>query len=99
MQRAFRLLHSAIFVGMAFAVVITFWCAVTNSRGPLLWTCLALISAECIAYMGNGMKCPLTPLAGERALEAFIPEWHARRTPLIFGSLFAVSVLILVFRR
>ena len=66
---------------------------------------IALVTAECIVVVVNGMKCPLTPLAArytaDRAdnFDIYLPLWLARYNKQIFGALFLAGVVFAIARR
>ncbi|MGA9132184.1 MAG: hypothetical protein WB384_09295, partial [Candidatus Sulfotelmatobacter sp.] len=63
-----------------------------------LWLSVA-VWVEIMVLVVNGMRCPLTDLAGRYAdeqsdnFDIFLPAWLARHNKLIFGSIFAAAEL------
>jgi hypothetical protein len=63
---------------------------------------VALVSAECVVLVANGMRCPLTTIAerytdDRRAnFDIWLPEWLARHNKSIFGTMFVIGVLYTV---
>lgn len=101
---AIRVVHTLIYLVMAGAVLYLLYCGIVDRIGLGTYIALALVVTECIVFVGNGMKCPLTTMAKEHGAEkgyvfdAFIPERLTRYTVPTFGSLFAVALLILLVR-
>ena len=64
-----------------------------------------IIVIECGVLAFNGGRCPLTDLAArfsnDRAdnSDIYLPVWLARYNKLIFGTLFVVNELFVLWRR
>ena len=64
-----------------------------------------LILVECGVLALNGGRCPLTDLAAhftnERAdnFDIYLPKWLARHNKTIFGTLFVVNELVVLWYR
>jgi hypothetical protein len=64
----------------------------------------ALILFECALLAANRGRCPLTDLAArftsDRSAEfdIYLPRWLARHNKTLFGGLFAVNELIVLWR-
>ena len=73
-----------------------------NFRWALLLT--AFVVCECAVLAGNRGRCPLTDWAarftGDRAanFDIYLPNWLARHNKAIFGTLFVVNELIVLWR-
>ncbi|MBX7133522.1 MAG: hypothetical protein K1X67_12685 [Fimbriimonadaceae bacterium] len=104
MLAAIRLTHTVIYLVMAGAVIYLLYSGIADRIGLGTYVALALVLSECIVFVGNGMKCPLTTMAKEHGAEkgyvfdAFIPESLTRYTVPTFGSLFAIALLVLLVR-
>jgi len=65
---------------------------------------LALVAAEVLVIVFNGMQYPLTPVAARfttdrrENFDIFLPEWLAKHNKLIFGALYLLGVVISVVR-
>jgi hypothetical protein len=98
-----RLVHT--FAWAVFAVSIVAIPAVTTAGNfrVALWLSL-LVWIEVAILLANRMRCPLTGVAGRytenRAdnFDIFLPEWLARHNKLIFGTLFALGELHLLWK-
>jgi hypothetical protein len=99
-----KVAHTAIWAVMATAIV-SLPIAAVRGRFRLAGWLTALIVAECIVLALNGGRCPLTDLAArftpDRAanFDIYLPQWIAQNNKTIFGSLFVVGELVLVWRR
>jgi len=95
---AIKGIHTAIFVSISAAVVLTVW---DGLRGrPRRRTAVAggVVLAESVLYVSNNQVCPLTPLAEEfgadrgSVVDLFLPAAVARRIPLVAGSSAALAL-------
>lgn len=65
---------------------------------------IGLVTVECAVLALNRGRCPLTDLAGrftdDRAdnFDIYLPLWIARYNKQIFGPLFAIASLFVLFR-
>jgi len=70
----------------------------------LTWIAMGAFVIEGLILIANGWKCPLTTFAEElgsihgQVTDIFLPKWFAERVFQIFGSLFALALLVLAFR-
>ena len=99
-----RGIHSLIYVTMALSTLVVVFAGATGAQGAWLWLALSLLGVEVVAFVGNGLECPLSALAvtlgAERggAFETFLPERLARHTFVFFGSLLGVGLSMLAAR-
>lgn len=104
MLAAIRFVHTLIYIVMAVAVFAIIYCGIVDRFDWLLYTSIGLVVLECVVFVGNGMVCPLTNMAKANGAEkgyvfdAFLPERWTRFTPAIFGTLFGIGLLLLVWR-
>lgn len=89
---------------MATSVVYILYAGIVGRFGAALDFALVLVGIECVVFLGNGRKCPLTKLAsvyGAKEVnfsDTFLPEKLTRYTAPTFGSLLAIGLLLLAFR-
>ncbi len=89
----------AIFAGAILAIPVA---VVAGHAGVAAWLSL-LVWAEVAVLVANGIRCPLTAIAARftddrRAnFDIFLPEWLARENKRIFGILFAIDQLLLMW--
>jgi hypothetical protein len=99
-----RAIHTAIYLVMAVSTFVLVYAGITGTQGIWLWIALALLGVEVIVYVGNGMQCPLTPLAvrygAEKgyAFDTFLPERATRYTFNFFGTVMVVGLVLLILR-
>ena len=98
-----RLLHTviwAVFAGSILAI------PVVTALGALhlgLWLSL-FVGVEVAVLLVNGMRCPLTDLAGRYTddrpdgFDIFLPPWLAVNNKLIFGTLWVAAEAFLAWR-
>jgi len=104
MLTTIKAVHTAIYAVMVAAIFYIFYCGVSGTLNVLLVVAIGLVGAEATVFMGNGRKCPLTALARQYGDpkgyvgDLFCPERLARRTFLIFTSLFVIGLLLVAFR-
>lgn len=99
-HRAIKAIHTGAFLSVAGALALALWDGLTGR--PRRRTAIAggIVLAESAAFVSNNQVCPLTPLAEELGAERgsvtdiFLPDWLARRTPLVAGSLAVLTLLL-----
>jgi len=68
------------------------------------WIAVAVFLAEGVELITHNGRCPLTMYAERlgsthgQITDFFFPKWFADRVFLVYGGLFAVSLVLLVFR-
>lgn len=101
--RAVKVVHTvawATFAGCILAIPVFAW------RGGLevAAVLIAIVSAEVIVLVVNGMRCPLTGIAARYTddrrdnFDIYLPPWLAKYNKIIFGTLFTAGVLLTVAR-
>lgn len=100
--RAVKLLHTVIwafFVACILALPLAGW----RRRFDWAFVLTALILLECSVLALNGGQCPLTDLASRftperhEAFDIYLPRWLAQRNKVIFGSIFVVGELFVLW--
>ncbi len=99
-----KLLHTAIWAFFAGCILAL---PVAGLMHRFDWAVIltVLILVECGVLALNGGRCPLTDWAGrftnERGdnFDIFLPEWLARWNKAIFGTLFVVNELVVLWCR
>ena len=96
-------LHTAVWAVLAVSILALPVAALTRHfRWALILT--AFVVCECGVLAVNRGRCPLTGRAArfteDRAanFDIYLPNWLARNNKAIFGTLFAVSELIVLWR-
>ena len=101
--RQIKLLHTVIWSVMAASILALPW---FGWFGKFRWAfgLTLLIVGECLVLAVNGGRCPLTDVAARytdnRAcnFDIYLPLWLACSNKSIFGSLFAVGELVVLWR-
>jgi hypothetical protein len=98
-----KVLHTAVWAFMAASILALPW---LGWLGRFRWAfgLTLLIIGECLVLAFNGGRCPLTDVAArytdDRAcnFDIYLPLWLACQNKLIFGSLFVVGELVVLWR-
>lgn len=92
-----KLLHTFVWALFAACIVaIPFAAAFGAIR--LAWGLIAIVGLEVVVLLLNGLKCPLTGIAGRYTtdrrdnFDIYLPIWLARHNKLIFGTLYLAGV-------
>jgi hypothetical protein len=98
---AIKLLHTVIWAFLAATILLL---AVAGVLGRFRWAAVltVIVLLECAVLAANGCRCPLSDLAarytGERAsFDIYLPNWLASHNKAIFGTLFVVNELIVLW--
>jgi hypothetical protein len=98
-----RLLHTVIWAVFAGSILAIPFATALGDLRLGFWLSL-FVGVEVVVLLVNGMRCPLTDLAGryteERpdGFDIFLPAWLARNNKLIFGTLWVAAELFLAGR-
>lgn len=97
--RAIRLTHTVVwifFVSVILAIPVAAW----QRRFGLFLLLAAIVLVEVVILAVNGMRCPLTAIAGRytedrRAnFDIYLPLFLARYNKQIFGTLYVAGLLL-----
>ena len=102
MLTAIKLFHTAIWAFLAGSIVAL---PVAGVLRRFRWaaTITVVILLECGVLAANGGRCPLSDLAARYTVDRnsnfdiYLPNWLAEHNKVIFGMLFAVGELIVVW--
>jgi hypothetical protein len=98
-----KLLHTAVWAWFA-GCIVAIPIAVAAGRLRLACVLSGVVMVECAILACNRGRCPLTDIAGryteERAdnFDIYLPLWLARHNKTVFGWLFLVGELFLLYR-
>jgi hypothetical protein len=98
-----KLLHTAIWAVMAASILALPW---LGWFGKFRWAfgLTLLIVGECLVLAVNGGRCPLTDMAARYTdhqacnFDIYLPLWLACHNKIIFGFLFVVGELVVLWR-
>lgn len=103
MLTAIKLLHTVIWAFLAASILaLPVLAMLRRFRWAAVLTIIVLL--ECGVLAVNGGRCPLTDLAARYTVDRssnfdiYLPTWLAERNKLIFGTLFVLSALIILWR-
>jgi len=99
---AIKLVHSAIFLANAAAILHVFYAGLLGRRSR--WTAPAVMLAfvECGVFVANRGRCPLTGMVEDLGAESgsvsdiFLPRWFADHIPQLFTPPLVLGVAGLV---
>ncbi|MEH6957806.1 hypothetical protein [Neobacillus drentensis] len=99
-----KLLHTIIWFFYVLVIFYIFYTGVFNKVNIYTWTSIGLVIFEGIILMIFKGKCPLTVLGYKYTInpqvgfDIFLPRWLAKHNKMIFGTIFAVGTLLVLFR-
>ena len=99
-----KLLHSILFFLIIVCTLYVFVAAVVDHITILTWWAFGVVIVELLILIGNGWRCPLTDWAEEQGAKVgsvaglFLPKWMSDRLFLIFGIVFFLTSLLLLWR-
>lgn len=99
-----KTLHTLIFLVMSAAILYILYSGLTRTYNSWLVVALAAVILECIVFVVNKRRCPLTKWAryygdasgNDWIADIFLPAWFAPKIPLLCGGLFVISLIVLV---
>ena len=99
-----KTLHTAIFLVMSAAILYVLYSGLTRHYDGWLIVALAAVVLECVVFLANNRRCPLTKWARDYGdasgndwiADIFLPARFAPKIPLLCGGLFVVSLIVLV---
>jgi len=99
-----KVIHTALWCVFASAIFYTLYAGIFNDIGALVWFCIGLVFLEAIILLIFKWKCPFTLLAQKYTenpyvgFDIFLPMWLARNNKTIFSILFAVGLILVLWR-
>ena len=99
-----KLLHTIIWIFFVSVIGYVLYAGASDTIDVWAWTAIGLVLLEGMVLALNKGKCPLTPLAARYTedrrdnFDIFLPLWIARYNKHIFTPLFAVGVILVVYR-
>ncbi|MGH2428371.1 MAG: hypothetical protein ACRDGV_05720 [Candidatus Limnocylindria bacterium] len=95
-----KALHTVIFASVGAAIGLFVLDGLRRRPGRRAAGALGIVLAESAVYLSNNQVCPLTPLATElgaargSVADIFLPDWFARRIPLLGTSALLVGLVL-----
>lgn len=99
-----KLVHSLLLFLIVVSTVYVFITAALDQINSLTWWAFGVAAVEGLALILNGWRCPLTDLAENHGAEVgsvadiFLPRWLSDYLFTIFGIIFSVTCILLVWR-
>ena len=97
-----KLVHSAIFLSVAFSVLYVFYTGLANRRSRLVPIALGLALGESLIFTVNRFQCPLRAFAEDIGAESgqvtdiFLPRWFADRIPYVFTPPLVIGIVAML---
>lgn len=99
-----KLVHTAIWLVLAPVVLYVLWSGVTGHITIYSWIAALAIVVEGVVLLLFKGSCPLTVVARKYSdsdkdnFDIYLPNWLARYNKLIFGSLYGVGLVLMLYR-
>lgn len=99
-----KLFHSLLFFLIAICVGYLLYSTLTGHITTLTWISFAVAAGEGVILVLYDWHCPLTLWAEEHGAvkgsvaDLFLPQWLSDRLFPIFGILFGIGCLLLIYR-
>lgn len=99
-----KLIHTAIWLVLAPVVLYVLWSGVTGHITIYSWIAALAIVVEGVVLLLFKGSCPLTVVARKYSdsdkdnFDIYLPNWLARYNKLIFGSLYGVGLVLMLYR-
>jgi hypothetical protein len=93
-------IHTLLFASIAGAIAWLLLDGIRQRPSRSGALALAVAIGETAVYVSNNQVCPLTPLAEEvgaeqgSVVDIFLPDWAARRIPVVAGSALLLGVML-----
>jgi hypothetical protein len=99
-----KIIHTLIWIFFVSVIFYIVYSGVTNQVNILTWVCIGLVFLEGAVLLIFRMACPLTLVARKFSdsqrdnFDIYLPNWLAKYNKVIFTSIFAIGVLLVVYR-
>jgi hypothetical protein len=99
-----KLVHSLLFFLIGICTMYVFFAAALDHITRWTWLAFGVAVIELLALAFNEWRCPLTDMAERRGAEVgsvadlFLPAWLSVRLFPIFGIVFVITCLLLIWR-
>ena len=101
--RNIKIVHTLVWAFFATSIIAIPICSLLQEhRLALLF--IGIVAVEVLILVVNRMSCPLTAIAGRYTddrrdnFDIYLPEWLARHNKVIFGSLYAMGIVLALVR-
>jgi len=99
-----KLLHTIIWLFFNVVIFYFLYAVIVNKIDIWVWICLGLIALEGLVLLLFNKMCPVTLMARKYSdaqnhnFDIFLPEWLAKYNKLIYTTIVAIGIFILVWR-
>ncbi|WP_206082183.1 hypothetical protein [Maribellus sediminis] len=99
-----KIAHTIIWVFFVSVIVYILYTGIIDAVNTYTWVGIGLVVAEGLVLLAFRSFCPLTVLARRYSdsdldnFDIFLPNWLAKHNKLIFTILFAVGVVLVLWR-
>ncbi len=99
-----KIVHTIIWLFFNVVIFYLFYAIITNKIDRWVWICIGIILSEGIVLIVFKSMCPVTLIARRYSdstkanFDIYLPEWLAEYNKLIYSTLFAVIIVLLVYR-
>ncbi len=97
--------HTIVFIPLSGLLFVLVYEVAVGRITYFTWIAVAVFLAETVVLMTHNWRCPLTMYAERlgsthgQITDFFFPKWFADRVFLVYGGLFASSLMFLVIRQ
>lgn len=99
-----KLIHTLIWALFVLVIGYTLYAGIADEIGMGVALAIGLVVMEGVVLLLNNGSCPLTPIAArytdksDDSFDIFLPNWLAKNNQIIFGSIWLLSVALVVYR-
>ena len=99
-----KLVHTVVFWILSLCTVYALYSGIADRITTWTWVAVGLLLIESVILVASGWTCPLTILAERRGAlqgsvaDIFLPKWLADRIFPICGTMYAVALVLIVWR-
>ena len=99
-----KFVHTVIFWILSSCVLYALFSGITGRITTWTWVAVGLLFLESVVLVASGWTCPLTIYA-ERSgalrgsvTDIFLPKWFADRIFPVCGTLYALAIVVIIWR-
>jgi hypothetical protein len=99
-----KLVHTSVWIFFNVVIFYLLYAAIVDKIDKWIWICLSLIFIEGLVLVVFKNICPITIVAREYSksdksnFDIYLPNWLARYNKVIYSTIVAIAVIILVTR-
>jgi hypothetical protein len=99
-----KTLHTIIWLFFNVVIFYLLYAVIINKIDKWVWICVVLVLLETLTLLAFKWFCPLTVWARRYSdstknnFDIYLPEWLAKYNKMIYGGIFILSIVILLFR-